>query len=61
MDEHTGSKLEHAPCDVGHGAERVVALSDGDAGHLVHRQDGGPLLSQHVQQLRVLSRVNEAD
>lgn len=61
MDEHTGSKLSYAPCDVGHGAERVVTLSDGDAGHLVHSQDGGLLLRQHVHQLRVLSRVDEAD
>lgn len=60
-DEHTGSALSYAPCDVGHGAERVVTLGDGDAGHLVHRQDGGLLLSQHVHQLWVLSRVDEAD
>lgn len=61
MEQPTGSELQHPPCDVGHGAERVVTLSDGDAGHLVHGQDGGLLLGQHVHQLRVLSRVDEAD
>lgn len=49
------------PCNVCHGAESIVTLGDGDPGHLVHGQDGGLLLGQHVHQLGVLSWVDEAD
>lgn len=49
------------PCNVCHGAESIVTLGDGDPWHLVHGQDGGLLLRQHVHQLRVLGRVDEAD
>lgn len=49
------------PCNVSHGAESVVALCDGDAGHLVHGQHSGLPLGQHVHQLRVLGRVDEAE
>lgn len=51
----------YIPCNVCHGAQCIKTLGDGDSGHLVHSQDGGLLLGQHVHQLGVLSWVDEAD
>lgn len=64
MGESSGDllmKKQEVPCDVCHGAQRIVTLGDGDSGHLVHSQDGGLLLGQHVNEVRVLSWVDEAD
>lgn len=64
MGESSGGlliKKQEVPSDVRHGAQRIVALCDGYSGHLVHSQDGGLLLGQHVNELRVLSWVDEAD
>lgn len=51
----------YIPCNVRHGAQCIITLGDGDSWNLVHSQDGGFLLRQHVHQLRVLSWVDEAD
>lgn len=49
-----------SPCDVGHRAQGIITLSDGDTGDLVHGQDSALLLGQLVHELRVLGRVNKA-
>lgn len=51
----------HVPCNVGHGAQGIITLGDGYSGDLVHSQDGGFLLGEHIHELRVLSWVDEAD
>lgn len=53
--------VSHVPSDVCHGAQSVITLSDSDSGHLIHSQDCGLFLGQHLHQFRVLSRVDEAD
>lgn len=52
--------VRNLPSNVGHGTEGIVALSDGDTGHLVHGQHCSLALGQAVHQLWVLSRVDEA-
>lgn len=64
MDSKTHSTIEGAryiPCNVCHRAQGIISLGDGDSGNLVHSNDSGFLLGQHIHQLRVLSRVDEAD
>lgn len=52
-------KLSVSPCDVGHGAEGVVTLGDGDPGHLIHSEYRTLLFGQSVHELGVLRRVDE--
>ena len=48
------------PSDVSHGAECIVALCDGDSGHLVHGQHIALPLWQLLHQLWVLCWIDEA-
>lgn len=59
-DYHPNPCRLSSPCDVRHGAERIVALCDGDSGHLVHGQHIALPVGQFPHQLRVLRWIDEA-